>query len=514
MDGKIMKKIFITFFPFILLAQQERWVYRYTGNSDDRATSLVYGTDGNIYAAGFSGPNLMVISLTNTGDERWIYTYSGYYSASASSINYGTDGKIYVAGYIYDGEFSYGVVLCLNPNGTKVWEYISSQPSDFWSMVYGADGNIYVAGDLEGGGLFVVSLNSSGGIRWTYTYGSSGSANSIVYGADGNIYLTGYVFGSSTYEDIVVISLTTSGSVRWIYTYNNPSANSWDVGNSIIYGLDGNIYVTGRSHGNNTYADLVVISLNNTGSLNWIYRYDGPGHGWDWGNEIIYNIDNNLYVAGYSADPVSSYIVISLNPQGSERWIYRPVDGDLAFSICNDSYGNLYVTGRRRSSYDILTLRLSPSGNLEWYDIYNGPGNGYDDSREIVYGQDGNLYVCGFTTGNGTNYDFTVISYYTNPLGENDDSTGQDKKLSNTVCFPSVPTFFKDKIYLKFSNHSDYPLKITLYDILARKILIKNYSLTSSVVIDELQNLGKGIYFLEIYSKRKQIGRFKLIKEE
>jgi hypothetical protein len=59
---------------------QERWVYRYDGpgNRDDGASSIVMGSDGNLYSAGSSmgvGTNddFTVISLTASGSERWVY---------------------------------------------------------------------------------------------------------------------------------------------------------------------------------------------------------------------------------------------------------------------------------------------------------------------------------------------------------------------------------------------------------------------------------------------------------
>jgi uncharacterized delta-60 repeat protein len=85
----------------------ERWVYRYNGPGDyvDEASSLVVGGDGNIYAAGPStgtGANcdFTAISLTSGGAERWVYRYDGPGNSDdyASSLVAGTDGNIYAAG--------------------------------------------------------------------------------------------------------------------------------------------------------------------------------------------------------------------------------------------------------------------------------------------------------------------------------------------------------------------------------------------------------------------------------
>jgi hypothetical protein len=70
-------------FPIILLSQTENWVYRYNGPANsysDEANAIVYGADGNIYAAGFSDntnfdKDFFVVSLTSAGDTNWVYTY-------------------------------------------------------------------------------------------------------------------------------------------------------------------------------------------------------------------------------------------------------------------------------------------------------------------------------------------------------------------------------------------------------------------------------------------------------
>jgi hypothetical protein len=52
----IYKVIIIGLLPIALLAPVENWIYRYDGpaSGSDRAESIAYGADGNIYAAGSS----------------------------------------------------------------------------------------------------------------------------------------------------------------------------------------------------------------------------------------------------------------------------------------------------------------------------------------------------------------------------------------------------------------------------------------------------------------------------
>ena len=84
------------------------WTYKCNGKANNRdfAKAIVYGSDGNIYAAGmvcdqFRGPDFAVVSLADDGTENWLYTYStvqSYRWDEAYAIDYGWDGNIYAAG--------------------------------------------------------------------------------------------------------------------------------------------------------------------------------------------------------------------------------------------------------------------------------------------------------------------------------------------------------------------------------------------------------------------------------
>lgn len=189
----------------------------------------------------------------------------------------------------------------------------------------------------------------------------------------------------------------------------------------------------------------------------------------------------------------------------------------LVFSITNDQIGNIYAAGRSKGGIygDIMALSLSPSGEVRWRYRYNGPANYYDDSRKIIYGQDGNLYIAGFSTGNGTNLDFTIISLFSEPMGEYDMSPRNKDKdsLKKDVNIRPISTFFNEKIFIKFLDFHKSTLKIILYNSLGEKIFCKTCPFTFSFEINGLGKISKGVYFLKIYSNKKEIGNFKLIKK-
>ncbi|MEO0110406.1 MAG: hypothetical protein ABIL00_06505, partial [candidate division WOR-3 bacterium] len=59
--GNFLVALLITILPISIFAQNVRWIYRYDGSPVDVAQCLVYGPDGNIYAAGHSTAGIIVI---------------------------------------------------------------------------------------------------------------------------------------------------------------------------------------------------------------------------------------------------------------------------------------------------------------------------------------------------------------------------------------------------------------------------------------------------------------------
>lgn len=197
------------------------------------------------------------------------------------------------------------------------------------SIIEGPDGNIYAVGfgHLPGTGcdVVVVSLTPSGTERWIYTYNGPGDstdlATAITCDSSGNLYIAGSSFNSN--DDAIIISLTPGGAERWVYRYNG-SGNGADITNAITVGTDDNIYAAGTSFGSGTGDDCIIISIDSSGAERWVYRYNWTG-GSDGSYDLIYNLDHNIYAAGYSYHPVQYVVftVVSVDSSGSERWIYH-----------------------------------------------------------------------------------------------------------------------------------------------------------------------------------------------
>ncbi len=484
-------------YPIFLFSQHENWVYRYNGpgNGNDVCLSVVYGSDGNIYGGGnqwigsYSIWNWCIISLTSSGNLRWNYNYGTSEPDEFRSLVRDANNNIYAVGRTCD--YSSLTILSLTNSGTYRWAYFAGgYVSGGVCIIYGEDNNIYAGGTVEDqnltGCFAVVSTTINGDERWLYALPGTGGPDNVsdlTQDENYNIYAAG-TRGSP--EKFTVISLTNTGSQRWIYQHNT-SIGAY----SIVYGSDGNLYVAGNN---------VILSLNkNTGQVIWQYPVSGDVY------SIIYGSDGNLYA-------VSGNRIISLTNSGTYRWTYT-LTGASFSKIIQAPDGHIYACGS--ISNDLLVTKInSANGTLIWTYTYNGPGNGSDYATSICSDMNGNIYVGGASTGTGNNLDFTIISVLDLYLGEYEDYPVKRNNPKEEIFADIESNLLKDKIFLKINAFSKENLKISIYDISGKNVFLKRLPYTSSCVISDesISKLKEGIYFLKVDSGKKEIGRFKLFK--
>jgi len=273
--------------------------------------------------------------------------------------------------------------------------------------------------------VFTGSVLSQVAQQWVARYNGPGNgydyANSIAVDGSGNVYVTGYSSGSGTSFDYCTIKYNSSGDTVWVRRYNGPENNSYDEAHSIAVDGSGNVYVTGRSTGSGTNDDYCTIKYNSSGVQQWVARYNGPENGYDQAHSIAVDGSGNVYVTGWSYGSGGinyDYCTIKYNSSGIQQWVARyngPGNGyDYAHSIAVDGSGNVYVTGYSDgggTSYDYCTIKYNSSGVQQWVARYNGPGNGSDYAYSLVLDGSGNVYVTGYSTGNGANADYCTIKY-------------------------------------------------------------------------------------------------------
>ena len=174
--------------------------------------------------------------------------------------------------------------------------------------------------------------------------------------------------------------------------------------------------MTGLSIGSGTGYDFATIKYNAEGMLLWKARYNGPGNSEDKANSIVVDGSGSVYVTGGSYGSVfyPDYCTIKYNSAGVQQWVAR-YDGpgywdDVAHSIDTDNSGNVFVTGYsygNGTGEDYATIKYNSAGVQQWVARYSGIGNSYDIAWSIAVDDSANVYV----TGDGYPLYFVTIKY-------------------------------------------------------------------------------------------------------
>jgi uncharacterized delta-60 repeat protein len=150
----------------------------------------------------------------------------------------------------------------------------------------------------------------------------------------------------------------------------------------------------------------------------WVNRQNGDPNTLDWANDLVVGYNGNVYVTGYSQGNGTNtdFATIKYDEYSNTQWVKRyngPGNGeDQATAIAIDYNGNVYVTGwstGNGTGTDFTTIKYDKDGNTKWVKRYNGTGNMNDQAGAIAIDRDGNVYVTGSSFG--TSVDYATIKY-------------------------------------------------------------------------------------------------------
>ena len=416
------------------------WTNRYNGlnNGSDYAYAVVVG-GGNVYVSGYSRgtgfhDDYATVAYSSAGVALWTNRYDGPGNGDDQARAAAADasGNVYVTGGSFFGVSRDWATIGYSSAGTVMWlaryDGLANDQDQPQAVAVGSDGSVYVTGTSVGSGVYnydyaTIAYSSAGVALWTNRYNgpANGTDAAAAVAVDGtNVYVTGSSF-TSLGSDSATIAYSRTGETLWIRIYGfdgAPNGNHDAIAVAIAGGT--NVIVTGSSSGIDTAADYATIAYSSAGVPLWTNRYDGPANAYDQASALATDSSGKVYVTGHSPGSVSGddYATIAYSSAGVPLWTNRyngPGNGDdQANAVAVGTGGNVYVTGYsfgNGSADDYATIAYSSAGVPLWTNRYNGPANNYDAAQAVVVDGSGRVYVTGSSDGSSGGADFTTIAY-------------------------------------------------------------------------------------------------------
>jgi hypothetical protein len=421
----------------------DQWVRRYNGpgNGHDSAYALAVDGLGNVYVTGGSRgdgteDDYATIKYNAAGTLQWVRRYNGPGNGHDSAYALAVDGlgNVYVTGQSFgSGSKDDYATIKYDTNGKVQWVRRFNGPASAsdvaTALALDSLGNVYVTGYATGSNktydYATVKYDANGNRKWVCAYDGPGKGNDFAFALAvdslGNVYVTGQSAGLTTGPDYATLKYDTNGALKWVRRHSGPVTimGSFDRANALaLHG--GGVYVTGASVSSDFDTDYVTLLYDTNGNLKWKWRYNGPANGMDEASALAVDGSGNVYVTGYSGGDGTGedYATIKYNAAGIQQWVQRyngPGNSDdLASALAVDGSGNVYVTGYSGgdgTDIDYTTIKYSPSGKPQWVRRYNGPGNRGDMARALALGAQEYVYVTGASEGLGTSGDYGTIKY-------------------------------------------------------------------------------------------------------
>ena len=264
------------------------------------------------------------------------------------------------ARFYSESDCDYGYALVATPDGGMAFAGLTENPS---------------ASDYDFG---LVKLNSSGAMEWKYAYGGTGYewAHGIVLTSDGQYAAVGESSSFGSGYRTLLIKVNTTGGVSWASTF---SVASGDLGGiSLARTTDGG-YAIGGWTGASYDSSAVVIKANSSGGLVWARRFN-EATGREACRAVSATSDGGVIAAGYrtNASGNKDIMVLKLSSSGDLDWgkSYGGSGNDWAASVIQTADGGYAVLGQTKSFLDptygeLVLLKLNSSGGLQWAKTYN-----------------------------------------------------------------------------------------------------------------------------------------------
>jgi len=385
---KNSNRVFILFF-FIysnIVAQSTwKWAKGIGGGGEDRANDIAFDSFGNSYTVGYFGSGIAF-------DTHSLAPVDGYdFFLVKKDFNGNTTWAVSGGGINNE----YATSVAVSSDAVYVLGHFNSSVLTVGSL------QVANAGPLGTTDVFLAKYDLGGNIQWLNSYGGAG--NEVSYSIDlhpiNNSVIINFstassplTIGSNNYStfggtDIMVVSVNTSGSLQWGQRFGGSSTelplhNYVDnLGNILITGQFQSNTLAFGSHVLNRIGgiDVFVAKLASNGTVLWAKVAGGTGN--DIGYGVATDANQNVYVCGSFASITFTFDSFNLSRVGGSEGFYT---------------------------------KLDPNGNVLWVQALTGSGN--EVFTSIVSEANGNIYLTGYFSTQTITFGSSTL----NRIGSND----------------------------------------------------------------------------------------------
>lgn len=412
-------------------------------------------------------------------------------------------------------------VVNIDEYGIQNWAKIYGDSySDIVTNIQAVDNGYILTGSTRiwanGSDILLLKIDQEGEMVFEHTYGTNAkdAGHSIIQSAAGGYYILGYSREIEPHGDFILIKTDEEGNEVWRKNYGTDfddvafGLTEAEDGSILIFGSFGSFYYDIHYNFHNRDADMAVIKTDANGNELWRNAYGGDGH--DLGYDIKASPDGGLYLFGssqsYGAESFDM-LLIKVTETGNQEWYknFGGEDFEYGLSIDVNANSDVFLFGTTKSfgndgSTDYYLIKTDADGNIIWETVLGGSDAEY--GREVIATADSGCAVIGSTMsfGEGGN-DLLFVKFDKDGVVENLLTGTPSFESQTTLVYPN-PVSNSGRLKLKAGEH-DY-----IMDILeANGNVVKRCALRSPIYEFHTERLPSGIYFYRIY-KEKNIEQF------
>ncbi|MCM8782278.1 MAG: T9SS type A sorting domain-containing protein [Candidatus Omnitrophica bacterium] len=324
--------------------------------------------------------------------------------------------------------------------------------------------------------------------------------------------------GIAVFRDTVFVAFDNypSGFAIW-YNYSTNSGLTWS-GPISLYDWDQN-WIGNCIHSTTGFW-ILFHSYDNGVEQTAVYllRPDGSGWQFPFTEQTIWSLgvagaDSVIYVTWEEEGSYGPYIYFYRSTDGANSWLPGQIlletaqrEHSMAASQSNVHF--VYCSGG--VNYNNLFYRHSTDYGATWLPDTQLTNSTFQDwgKRPSITTSGPYVHLVWMDSRDG-NWEI----YYKRKK----ENIGIEEQISPDAGRPkflSAPSFFKDRILLKFTEPLKDHVKIEVYNIIGQRVFERVYPASSSITIADarLKKLAKGVYFLMVQSGNEDLGKVKLIK--